>query len=173
MKNGLISIVLLIGTLFVSITNAQTTFDNILDLNLNDQTIYYISKNNVRVRSAPDTKSKVLGYLSLNDRVKIINPTLISKSNMVEIVIVETYDPIENSDKKYVSLDFLSLKIIDYKDFLGEYYIVVNVATETLRLYKRICPDNSCPNKMIMETEVVVGEDVDHPKEEKVKEEVS
>jgi hypothetical protein len=153
--------------LLVSSANAQTTLDNILELN--DQAIYYISKNNVRVRSAPDTKSKILGYLSLNDRVKIINPTIVSKSNMVEIVIVETYDPIEKSDKRYVSLDFLSVKIIDYKEFVGEYYIVINVATETLRLYKRICPDNSCPNKMIMETEVVVGEDIDHPKEEKGK----
>lgn len=136
----------------------------------NDQTEYYINSNSIRVRSLPDTKSgKILGEVSLNDRVKVINPSQIYNGNFVEVVITKTYDPIVKSEKYFITADALSEKIVDYKEFVGKYFVVVNVATETVRLYERQCADNSCPHKMIMESEVVVGEDVDHPKEEKGK----
>ncbi|MDD4973445.1 MAG: L,D-transpeptidase [Bacteriovorax sp.] len=134
----------------------------------NDQSIYFISSNSVRVRSAPDGTGKILGELSLNDKVKIINPTVIN-NKFVEVSIILTYDPIVKAEKYFVSTDSLAPKIIDYKEFIGKYFVVVNVATETIRLYERLCADNSCPNKMIMESEVVVGEDIDHPKDEKGK----
>lgn len=133
-----------------------------------EQATYFISSNSVRVRSAPDSTGKVLGELSLNDKVKIINPTLINQK-FIEVSIVLTYDPIVKSEKYFISAEFLSPKKIDYKEFIGKYYVVVNVASETIRLYERVCADNSCPSKMLMESEVVVGEDVDHPKEEKGK----
>lgn len=137
---------------------------------LQDQINYFINSNSIRVRSLPDQKAgKILGELSLNDQVKIINPTQIYNNKFVEVVIVQTYDPIVKSEKYFISVDALSDKKIDYKEFLGKYFVVVNVATETLRLYERQCADNSCPHKMVFETEVVVGEDIDHPKEEKGK----
>lgn len=133
----------------------------------NDQSVYFISSNSVRVRSTPDTTTaKILGELSLNDQVKIINPTAIYNNKFIEIQIVKTYDPIVKSEKYFVSAEYLSPKIVDYKEFIGKYFVVVNVATETIRLYERVCADNSCPAKMVMESEVVVGEDVDHPKDE-------
>ncbi len=135
----------------------------------NDQSTYFINRNSVRVRSNPDESGKILGELSLNDKVKIINPALIYNQKYIEVSIALTYDPIVKSEKYFIAIENLSPKIIDYKDFSGKYFVVVNVATETLRLYERICLDNSCPSKMIMESEVVVGEDVDHPKEEKGK----
>ena len=133
------------------------------------QSIYYIASNSVRVRSVPSKTGKVLGELSLNDTVKIVNPTALSTEGYVEISIIHTYDPILNAEKYFVLATSLSPVVIDYKEFIGKYFVVVNIATETLRLYERICPDNSCPNKMILETEVAVGEDVDHKKEEKGK----
>lgn len=51
----------------------------------------------------------------------------------------------------------------DYKKFTGKYFVVLNVASEMLRLYERNCSDERCFNKMILETEVVVGEDQDLP----------
>ena len=134
-----------------------------------NQSIFYISSNSIRVRSLPSKTGKVLGELSLNDTVNLVNPTVISSEGYVEISIIHTYDPIVNSQKYFVMMTNLSPVIVDYKEFVGKYFVVVNVATERLRLYERICPDNSCPNKMIMETEVAVGEDVDHKKEEKGK----
>lgn len=133
-----------------------------------DQT-YYISSNSVRVRSAPDSTGRILGELSLNDNVKIINPETIYNQKYVEVSITLTYDPIVKSEKYFVSTEYLAPKFIDYKEFAGKYFVVVNVATETIRLYERMCLDNSCPSKMVLESEVVVGEDVDHPKDEKGK----
>jgi hypothetical protein len=135
----------------------------------NDQSNYYINSNSVRIRSLPDSTGKILGELSLNDKVRIINPMTVYNQNFIEVSIVLTYDPIAKSEKYFVSTEFLSPKYIDYKEFTGKYFVVVNVATETIRLYERTCPDNSCPNTMILESEVVVGEDINHPKEEKGK----
>lgn len=136
---------------------------------LNSQSIYYISSNNVRVRSTPDNNSKIIGELALNDLVKVINPTTIYNDKFIQIIITKSREKIDVSDKYFISKDFLSEKEIDYKEFKGKYFVIVNVATETLRLYERMCDDNSCPSKMIMQSEVVVGEDLDHPKEDKGK----
>ncbi len=135
-------------------------------INFNDTTTYYVNSNSIRVRSTPDLKGRILGEISLNDRVQVINPTQIYNNKFIEIKIVKTYDKLETSERYFISIEALSEKIVDYKDFTSKYFIVVNVATETIRLYERQCLDNSCPHKMIMESEVVVGEDVDHPKDE-------
>jgi hypothetical protein len=131
----------------------------------NGQETYWISTNGVRVRATPELNSRSLGILSLNDQVKIVDGTIYN-DKFIEIQIVKTYDPIVKSEKYYVAIDYLSSKKVDYKNFEGKYFVVINIASETIRAYERVCADNSCPAKMIMESEVVVGEDTDHPKEE-------
>ncbi|MGZ3789799.1 MAG: L,D-transpeptidase [Bacteriovorax sp.] len=141
-----------------------------LPIIFNEQSEYFVSSNNVRVRAFPDNAGRILGELALNDKVRVIDPGAVySNTNFIEIEIILTHEKIESAEKYFIGKDFLSEKEIDYKEFTGKYFVVVNVATETLRLYERVCPDNSCPNKMIMQTEVVVGEDVDLAKEEKGK----
>ncbi len=130
--------------------------------------IFYVALNGLRVRSTPEDAGKTMGVLSLNERVRVVNPTLIN-GKYVEIQIIKTVNKMLPSEKYYVQQEYLAAKIVDYKDFTGKYFTVLNVATETLRLYERQCADNSCPHKMIMETEVVVGEDRDHPAAEKGK----
>lgn len=133
--------------------------------------ISFVTSNSVRVRSAPASVagSRILGELSLNDQVTVISPEIVYDNIFLEIKILKTKNSIFSSDRYFISRDFLASKIVDYKDFTGKHFIVVNIATETLRLYERQCSDNSCPHKMIMETEVVVGEDQDLKKEEKGK----
>ncbi len=168
MKSSLIPLVLFSNLMSFSGAMADTTANTSAAIVFNDQSVYYISANSVKVRSTNDGTGKTLGELNLNDKVKIINPTII-KNNLIEVKIVKTYDPIVKSDRYFVNADILVTKYVDYKDFAGKYFVVVNVATETIRLYERVCLDNSCPHKMIMESEVVVGEDINHPKEEKGK----
>ena len=172
MKKTLLPLILLTSVIGFPLAKAQVQLPVTTPIAtpiFNEATTYFISSNSVRIRSAPDNTGKTLGELSLNDTVKIINPSVIYNQKYVEISIAHTYDPIVKSEKYFVSTEFLSPKIVDYKDFVGKYFVVVNVATETIRLYERVCADNSCPNKMVMESEVVVGEDIDHPKEEKGK----
>jgi hypothetical protein len=122
---------------------------------------FYVSaKSGLKVRSTPDDAGKVMGLLALNEKVRVLSPELIN-GKYVEVEVLGRHDLLP-SDRYYVVQEFLSENPVDFKDFTGKYFVVVNVATETLRLYERQCLDNSCPHKMIMETEVVVGEDRDH-----------
>lgn len=171
MKKALLPIILLSIFIGFSLSSADETIPVQTPAApvFSDQAIYYISSNSVRVRATPEATGKILGELSLNDTVKVIDPANIFNEKFIEINIVHTYDPIVKSEKYFINTDYLSPKLVDYKEFVGKYFVVVNIATETLRLYERVCPDNSCPHKMLMETEVVVGEDVNHAKEEKGK----
>lgn len=133
------------------------------------QKIYYVANNGLRVRAAPEDNGKTLGLLSLNEKVRIINPETVYNNKYVQVEIIRTVNKITPADKYFVAFEYLSEKFVDYREFSGKYFVVVNVATETLRLYERSCMENVCSNKMMMETEVVVGEDQNHPKEEKGK----
>lgn len=130
--------------------------------------IYYVSLNGLRVRSTPEDTGKTMGILSLNETVRLIDPEL-TDHKYVQIEIVKSVNKILPSEKYFVAKEFLAEKIVDYKEFKGKYFTILNVATETLRLYERQCEDNSCPHKMVMETEVVVGEDINHPAAQKGK----
>lgn len=158
----------LMALLQLSTVNAQALnpdMDNYTTTYANE---FFAAVNGLRVRSSPEDTGKVMGLLSLNERVRVLSPELIN-GKYVEIEIMGTVNSMLPSARYYVIQEFLSSKTIDYKEFTGKYFVVVNIATETLRVYERGCADNSCPNKMIMETEVVVGEDKDHPIAEKGK----
>ena len=168
MKNSLLPLMLLTTIMSSPIANLNAQ-DATPATEVAAQPVSYVSTNGLRVRATPEDNARVLGTLSLNDQVRIVNPGTIYAGKYVEIVIVKTYDGVNTSPKYYVNKDYVVSAIVDYKVFTGKYFIVVNVATETVRLYERVCADNSCPNKMILESEVVVGEDIDHAKEEKGK----
>jgi hypothetical protein len=104
-----------------------------------DQQIYYISASGIRVREAPVENSRVLGALNLNDQVAIVNPVFSPDDKYFEIKIVKTDAQIYFSEKYFIAQKYLSDKVIDYKIFNAKYFIVLNVASETLRLYERIC----------------------------------
>lgn len=173
MKNSLLPLMLMSALMNSPMTKADETATQapelVLSAELNAETIYFISLNGLRIRATPEDNGKTIGLLSLNDKVKVINPTVILNEKYVEIIIVRTSNKIPVSEKYFINKEYLSATIIDYKEFSGKHFVVLNVATETLRIYERVCLDNSCPNKMLLETEVVVGEDQDHPKEEKGK----
>ncbi len=169
MRTNITTIVLLslLSLLTVKIANAQV-FDSNNSFNYESSDEYYVTTAGLRVRSTPDDKGKVMGLLNLNEKVRLVSPELIN-GKFVEIKILNPSPSILPSDKYYVVQEFISSKPQDYKEFKGKYFVVVNVASETLRLYERQCTDNRCANKMVMETEVVVGEDKDHPIAEKGK----
>lgn len=140
------------------------TFFIIFSANIGAQVHYYIKSDGVRVRAGVETSSRVLGMLDTNDEVLTVeeNPGQYPEEKFVSIKILSTQNEILPSDTFFVSKDFLSEKIIDFKEFKGKYFIVINVASEMLRLYERSCLNDICQNTMLMETEVVVGEDTNN-----------
>lgn len=157
-------ITLFMCLLFFSISQISSA----QELNL-DQHTYYISANGVRVRATPFDDARIIGFLNLNDEVKILEHLPSQSDKYIEIKIINTNNTIFSSEKYFISKKFILEKPVDYKAFTGKYFIVLNVASETLRLYERICTDENCSNKMILETEVAVGEDTDTPKDIKGK----
>nr|BDT27490.1 L,D-transpeptidase [Bacteriovorax sp. HI3] len=130
--------------------------------------VYYIATNGLRVRSTPEDSAKVMGLLNLNDKVRLISTDLIN-NKYVEIEVVSSNAKLIDAEHYYVVFEYLLDRPQDYKEFNGKLFVVINVASETLRVYERQCMDDSCPHKMIMETEVVVGEDKDLSAAEKGK----
>jgi L,D-transpeptidase catalytic domain len=164
MRNLLAPLMLLSAMTFTPISYSQDLGQDGVNKE-NTQNIYYATVEGLRIRSTPEANGKVMGVLSKNEKVRVVSTTLIN-GKFVEIELIKKSSETIDSPKYYAAMEFLSNKPIDYKDFTGKYFVVVNVATETLRLYERQCADNSCPHKMLLETEVVVGEDRDLKKEE-------
>lgn len=133
------------------------------------QKIYFIKPRNINVRKEPNPKAQSLGALWMNDKVRIVDSKTVYEGGFVQIEIISATTKITPSDKYFIAKEYLSEKFIDYKEFEGNLFAVVNVATETVRLYEKQCADNSCAHKMLMEAEVVVGEDIELSKTEKGK----
>lgn len=118
---------------------------------------YFISSEKLNVRSSDEIADNVLGQLRYNDEVQVINKDGL-RDNFVEIKIISSVNSIKSSESYFVSFLYLN----DFKKYPGQdsqYFIVQNIATETLRVYKRGCVAGSCPHEMVFEAEVVVGED--------------
>lgn len=170
MKKTILPLMIFTTLMSTSLLNAQEAVSVPVGVTyiaaLNAQTDYFIGTEGLSVRSTPVDSGKRLGTLSLNDKVRVVNPSVIHNGKFVQVIITKSYNKM-SAEAMFVDRNYLSSKIVDYKEFKGKYFAVVNVASETLRLYERSCLSAaSCSNKMILETEVVVGEDKDHPASE-------
>lgn len=117
---------------------------------------YFISTNALNVRSSNSiTEKNVIGQLSLNDEVELLNP-LNAATPLVQVRIVKSNSIRVGSDvETYISKDYLSEKSMALEP--SKYFVIQNVATEKTRVYERCTISPNCPHKMIMETDMVVG----------------
>lgn len=125
---------------------------------------YYVSTNGLRFRSSDSssTNSNILGTLFRNDRVRVLENKDTFSGNYIKVEIISSRTRDFGRGKVgYLSLKYLVEDKIDHQSFDGKYFMVQNVATERLRVYERVCADNSCPHKMILEKEVAMGEDTE------------
>jgi L,D-transpeptidase catalytic domain len=165
MKNVILPMMLLTTLMNSSMINAQelpvVTAEGITVVNnLEAQATYSIGLRSVKVRATADDAAPGIATLGLNDKVKLVDGTVVN-GKYVQITISKRYNDLTTlakSEKYFIERSVLSAKPVEYTRFA-----VVNVASETLRLYERSCLQGVCSNKMVLETEVVVGEDVDHP----------
>ena len=121
--------------------------------------IYFISANILRVRSSDEIGNNIVGNLAANDKVRVVNAGANFRDKFVQIEVVSTRATIEAAARYFVSFEFLSKTQVNNDRFKGKYFMVQNIASEKLRVYERVCADNSCPHKMVLETTVAVGED--------------
>lgn len=103
----------------------------------------------------------VVGSLKLNDQVQIVD-AMDSSTPLVKIKIIKSSSADNSlSAELYVSGDYLSAQMSAGSSESGElskYIIIQNIATERTRVYERCTGTPGCAHRMIMETEMVVGQ---------------
>ena len=135
----------------------SASVSSMAEVNMNQD--YYISTTSLRVRSAPAVVSdNILGNLNLNDRVRVISRT--NNEPFVEIEILRTSASIATAERYFISYQYLATNpnnslVLNN----GQYFMVQNIATETLRVYKRVCENTQCHNQLALQTQMVSGED--------------
>lgn len=123
-----------------------------------DQT-YYISTDGLNIRSSNSTtSSNVVGKLSLNDQVQIVD-LLNEATPLVQIKIIKSASVKPDvAPELYVSKDYLSEKEVGAPtQGSSKYFVIQNIATEKTRVYERCTDTPDCPHKLILETDMVVG----------------
>lgn len=125
-------------------------------------TIAYIWDERLRVRATPEvTDGNIIGVLDMNDEVEILDATPIGNERFVQIRINKS-DSVEAGQSGYVAAKYLNRsprKLTQNEAAPLKYFVVQNIATERLRVYRRCQPSEGCTNRMVFETEIIAGED--------------
>lgn len=130
------------------------------NLNFDISKTYYVKPARLRVRSGPNLDSEILGVLARNTEVKLVTGELIGEFIEIEISAEDT--GITTSEKYYTAYNYLSLETVEVEEpsFISKHFMIQNIATEKLRVYRRDCTEGVCKNILILETDMAVGEDV-------------
>ena len=125
-------------------------------------TVYVISdKINLRSKASLDS-SVVVGNLVRNDQVQILDLLSSSGTPLVKIKIIRSSEA-DNSiaSEIFVSAEYLSTSAnaAAVSSSSSKYVVIQNVATEKMRVYERCNSAPGCANRLVMETEMVVGRD--------------
>ena len=117
---------------------------------------YFISTNSLNVRSSNSTTEKnVVGQLSINDEVEIYD-LLNEATPLVQIKVIKSGSMLPNvAPELFISKDYLSEKSLFAES--TKYFVIQNIATEKTRVYERCTETPSCPHKLVLETDMVVG----------------
>lgn len=122
----------------------------------------YVYATRLRVRSTPEIiNENILGVLNANDIVEVVNSDP-AFGEFVEIKIIKTHARISSSERYYTSKNYLSTQKVEVgSKSVGEseYFMIQNVATEIIRVYKKNCEEDLCRHQMVLEAEMVAGED--------------
>ncbi|MGZ3782732.1 MAG: hypothetical protein ACXVCY_18965, partial [Pseudobdellovibrionaceae bacterium] len=126
---------------------------------------YYIAADKLNVRSSNSiTEQNIVGRLSLNDQVEILDLRN-DASPLVQIKIINSSSCQPNvAVELFVSKDYLSEKLVG--PLPSKYFIIQNIASEKTRVYERCTTSPDCAHKMVMETDMVVGRPEEGTKED-------
>ncbi len=129
-------------------------------LELDSSIDYYVYASRLNVRSGPSIDDPIVGALNINNKVQLISGEVIN--GYVEIENNKSGRKITDQDniRLYTAFKYLSEKKnpaeLTKKAF--KYFMIQNLATEKMRLYEKKCSANNCSHKLILETDIAVGE---------------
>lgn len=121
----------------------------------------FVSSERVRVRATPEVNdSNLVGVLELNDRVEIVDPSRQGSQDFIKVKIVGS-SSLPTGTIAYVSANYLNdapAKPAGSSGTAANTTIIVNVASDKVRVYKRCAPGEGCVNRMVLQQDVVNGE---------------
>ncbi len=143
--------------------------------------IAYTSSDRIRVRNKPEaTDESLAGVLNLNDKVEIVDANPVGKENYIVVRVLETSSSTQKGVNLYISNKYLNSKPTaalaaavntlvpasaktprlegQRQAQANRLYVITNIATEKLRVYERCLPGDGCVSRMILEADVVNGE---------------
>jgi hypothetical protein len=125
---------------------------------------YYISADGLNLRGSNSTSAdNVIGQLSLNDQVEIVN-LLNEATPLVQIKLIKSQSINVSADKElFVSKDYLSEKMV--VTAASKYFVIQNIATEKTRVYERCTATPDCPHRLVFESDMIAGRPEEATKE--------
>ena len=131
--------------------------------NLEPGSTGYISSDRLRGLDNPDQQGEDAPVvLEKNDSIEIMDATPQGTEQLVKVRPKNTKNPGVPHSPIYVPQKYVADKPIPLStdDISADRYVVVqNIATETLRVYEHCTETPGCANKLILETDMVVGQD--------------
>ena len=140
-----------------ALTSAQSTKDSEV----------YVASETTRMRTSPEVKdSNLAGNLQMNDVVRIVDGNRIGNEEFVRVRVVRTMNTNLKGKTLYTSAKYLDAAPVTRLSHssVGQksgsnHFVITNVATETIRLYRRCSAPETCVNKMLMQFHGTVGDD--------------
>ena len=116
-----------------------------------------------RIYEKVGNEYKYITMIARLDRVEVLDLNTEDENEFIKVKVKSSVDTRQVGKTVYTRVRGLS-EYEDYKNFDADVYMVQNIATEKLRVYQRVCKDNTCPPKMIFETDFVAGMKKGDPK---------
>ncbi len=125
----------------------------------------YVFSDRVRARSTAEVNpNNIVGVLDLGDTVEVMDPSALTTNQFVQVRVLETKGSIAKGSVVFIGLSFLDKsppKLSGDRASAARFFVVTNVATEKVRIYQRCAEGEGCVNRMVLQTDVVAGEDDD------------
>ncbi len=154
--------------LFLTLCVQNTIYAKDLSFTLKERselqvgTIYYVQSNRLLIRSSDVANDETkLARLSRNDQVRVIDASENFNDDYVQVELVKTAAPVPASPTYFLSYKYLGKNRYTLKNIDTKYFMIQNIASETLRLYEKKCDDGRCQHKMVLEADMAAGEDDD------------
>lgn len=150
----------LIGSLTATSIHAQTnTQVSSAKMGLKLNAVAFVIADKLNLRSSANA---IVGSLNRNDQVQILS-LMDSKNSLVKIKVLKSNSASNSlAPELFVSAEYLSSSpasaAVGTSD-KSRYIVIQNVATERTRIYERCTSAPGCANRLVMETEMVVGRD--------------
>lgn len=130
----------------------------------------YVAGEQIRLRKSPEVPSdpnnnNIAGTIVMNDVVEILESDRIGNEEFMKVKVIETLNADMKGKKAYASAKYLNptptqrLSKSAVESTGTNRFVITNVATETVRLYRRCIAPETCVNKMLMQFKATVGDD--------------